>query len=303
MLGKPVEARRLHSIRTLSLETGLHPKRLRKVLSSAGALPDGSHDRADANVLFDAEVGSSIAREAAAAPLTILHAGEYINAPRVQRTLLYHAGILKPRIQVSDQGAYDMFAPEDLDQFLARLLAGAVPVETVGPGQADIPTAAKAACCSSVEVVQAVLDGRLTRKAQLAGERGYMAVLVDLEEIRALVRGADLGGLGSQALAERLRVADKVTRKLIASGHLRTVTAINPVNRCPVAIVPIEEIERFEAEFVSLFALAKQRGAHFRAVKKELDAAGVKPAFDPEEVGATFYRRGCLLTAKLEATS
>ncbi|HZC95747.1 MAG TPA: hypothetical protein VE267_06410 [Bradyrhizobium sp.] len=31
-LGKPVERRVLHSIRTLSIETKLHPKRLRKLL-------------------------------------------------------------------------------------------------------------------------------------------------------------------------------------------------------------------------------------------------------------------------------
>lgn len=100
-----------------------------------------------------------------------------------------------------------------------------------------------------------------------------------------------LDGLTSQALAERLRVADKVTRKLIACGHLRTVTAINPVNRCPVTIVPTEEIERFEAEFVTLFSIARQQGRHHLAVKKDIEAAGVKPAMTPEKVGATIYRR------------
>ena len=41
----------------------------------------------------------------------------------------------------------------------------------------------------------------------------------------------------------------------------------------------------------SLFALAKQQGKHFRAVKKKLDAAGIEPALDPGKIGATFYRR------------
>ena len=27
------------------------------------------------------------------------------------------------------------------------------------------------------------------------------------------------------------------------------------------------------------------------AVKKQLDAAGIKPALDPKKIGATFYRR------------
>ena len=43
-----------------------------------------------------------------------------------------------------------------------------------------------------------------------------------------------------------------------------------------------------------LFALAKQQGRHFRKVKQELDAAGIRPALDPEKVGATFYRRADL---------
>lgn len=56
--------------------------------------------------------------------------------------------------------------------------------------------------------------------------------------------------------------------------------------------LPATEVERFEAEFVSLFALARQQGRHHMAVKKE--AAGVKPALDPEKIGATFYRRADL---------
>jgi hypothetical protein len=105
-----------------------------------------------------------------------------------------------------------------------------------------------------------VLDCRLMRKAGLAGERGYMALLVDVDEVRDPVRGADPGGFTGRMLAERLGVADRVTGKPIAGGHLKTVTVINPVNRCPMIVVPEADVERFEGEFVSLFALAKQQG-------------------------------------------
>jgi hypothetical protein len=63
------------------------------------------------------------------------------------------------------------------------------------------------------------------------------------------------------------------------------------IPRCPIVVVPVEEVERFEREYISLFALAKQHGRHFRKLKQELDADGVRPALDPEKVGATFYRR------------
>lgn len=294
VFGKPVETRRLHSIRSLSKATGLHPKRLRKLLSSAGMLPPNADDLADGNCLFDAESAVALAQTAASATLSVRDAGIYLNAPRVQRDMLYRSGILAPRIKATDHGAADQFAPEDLDAFLARLIGDAETITAAGDHQYGIPEAARRANCSSEEVVRAILDGRIERKWLLAGGRGYMAVLVDVRDVRGQVRGAELDGLTGQALADRLRVADKVTRKLIAGRHLRTVTAINPVNRCPVTIVPTEEIERFEAEFVTLFAIARQQGRHHMAVKKELEAAGVKPAMKPEKVGATIYRRSDL---------
>jgi len=121
-----------------------------------------------------------------------------------------------------------------------------------------------------------------------------MAVLVDVVEVRKLVKGADHGGFTGAALSDRLRTTDRVVRRLIAGGHLKTVTVTNPINRCPIVVVPAEQVEQFERTYVSLFMLAKQWGKHFRLVKKHLEAAGVQPALDPDEVGATFYRRSRL---------
>jgi hypothetical protein len=52
--------------------------------------------------------------------------------------------------------------------------------------------------------------------------------------------------------------------------------------------VPTEDIERFEAEFVTLFTLARQQGRHHMTVKNELEAAGVKPAIERDESGQRF---------------
>ncbi|WP_143271625.1 hypothetical protein [Bradyrhizobium mercantei] len=58
---------------------------------------------------------------------------------------MYRSGILKPRLKTADHGAVDMFAPEDLDAFLGRLLDGAPPVKAAA-SLADMPSAAKKAC-------------------------------------------------------------------------------------------------------------------------------------------------------------
>jgi hypothetical protein len=44
-------------------------------------------------------------------------------------------------------------------------------------------------------------------------------------------------------------------------------------------------VERFEREFLPLFAIARQRRRHFMVVKKELQHAGVEPAFNPKKIG------------------
>jgi hypothetical protein len=55
-----------------------------------------------------------------------------------------------------------------------------------------------------------------------------MSLLLDLEEVRALVRGPDHGGLTGHAISDRLRVADRVPAALIKHGHLKSITVINP---------------------------------------------------------------------------
>jgi hypothetical protein len=91
-----------------------------------------------------------------------------VPSPRVQRDMLYRTGLIVPRIRASDYGATDQFAPENLDVFLANLLDGAAPVETAGPGQADIPKADKQCCYANEEIARLILDGKLARKWRLA---------------------------------------------------------------------------------------------------------------------------------------
>lgn len=62
-------------------------------------------------------------------------------------------------------------------------------------------------------------------------------------------------------------------------------------------VVLAEEVERFDREFVSLFAIARQRGWHFMVVKKELQDAAVEPVFNPRKIGATFFRRADAVVA------
>jgi hypothetical protein len=55
-------------------------------------------------------------------------------------------------------------------------------------------------------------------------------------------------------------------------------------------VSPEAEVERFKQEYVSLFALARQRGLHHLTMKKALEE-DIEPVLDPKKIGATSYRR------------
>ena len=83
----------------------------------------------------------------------------------MQRDRLYRAGIIVPRIKGTAHGAADQFAPDDLDDFLARLADGAVPIKAASDDQVTIPEAARLAFCVSEDVVRLILGACLSALA------------------------------------------------------------------------------------------------------------------------------------------
>jgi hypothetical protein len=290
LLGVPIGQRTLHSIRTLSLETGLHPKKLRKTLRASGIIDDHQMALSDHAVIFDAVEGSRAAlavRECLYLPAV----RDYLNASRSQVDLLVKHGFIKPHMSRTSLGAHDQYAVPDLDDFLGRLTLGAQLVNRHSHREVTIPSAAKQACCSAADVVRLILEKRLAWVGRRKGVRGYGAVLVNVDQVKDAVRGPGHGGLPLRTVSQKLGTTDRVVTALIEGKHLATFMARNPVNRCMQTLVAAKELAGFQKTYVSLHVLAKERKRYHLVVKTELDAAGIKPAFDHEKVGARFYRR------------
>jgi lambda repressor-like predicted transcriptional regulator len=177
----------------------------------------------------------------------------------------------------------------DLDAFLDRLGAKSSKAGKRNGSLRTIPDAARCACCSAAEIVRLILDGKLATR-MLAGARGYMGILVDAQAVADAVRGPQPDGLSLRKASRELGTSDRALEALIAHKHIGTVTAINPVNRCPQTLVPNDEVRKFEAKYVSLWTLSKERGVYIATLKNRLDRAGVKPALDPAKIGARFCR-------------
>lgn len=291
IFGRPVTVRRLHSVRSASFETGAHPKRLRKLLHAAGLIGDGAPALTDNAVLFDAD-GAREFLDRVAEAMSLNEAREYLNVPRPQEQHLFQAGYLQPFVMGGTEILKDhAFAKRDLDAFLQRLLAGATPLK---PGESDfhpIPAAAQKATCSAVKVVELILDRKLTRVRLHPDVAGFLSLMVDPEEVKGLLYEQRADSVSLREVEKRMGSSTRVVSALIEQGHLPANTVVNPVTRLKQRVVPAEELDRFLERFVTLHALAKEKGIYFRKLADQFHEDEITPAFDPTSVHATFYER------------
>lgn len=291
VFGKPVSVRRVHSIRSAHLQTGRHPKRLRKLLLEAGIIRDVDMKLPDNHVLFSADRAAALLEDAPAS-MSLNAAGAYLNAPRLHARMLFENSFIRPFIE--GKIGIHAFARSELDGFRDRLLGQAVTIAKLGGDQALIPDAARQACCSAMEIVRLILDGRLGWVGKLDGHRGYLSVAVDVSEVRQNVRLEDHGGLSLREVERRLRTSTKAVEALTDGQLLSSRIARNPTNRGPQTIVMPQDLEAFQAAYASLAELSSDRDITSRRLKRSLDEAGIHPAFDPETVQGYFYRRADL---------
>ncbi|MFC4173222.1 TniQ family protein [Microvirga sp. GCM10011540] len=292
VFGEIITVRRLHSVRTAAQETGRHPKRLRKLLLEAGVIGEAELGLTDDRILFQADlVGGWLEQAAGAMPLT--KAGEYLNAPRVQVRKLYDCGLIRPFAEGGRHAHLKdhAFSREELDAFLGRLLADAETVPSPPQGAADIPAAAKQACCSAEEIVRLVLDRGLSWTGRLRDVPGYLSLLVDVGEVRERVRWEDHGGYSLREVERLLATSTHGVLALVGDGHLPARTAVNPVNRCPQTVIPRESLDTFRETFVSLAEMSRERAVNPRGLLRELREAGVAPAIVSGDAKKSYFFR------------
>lgn len=295
IFGKPITERRLWSVYAASLETGVHVKRLRKMLAEGGIIPENTVGLTNHRVVFPATAAVETFLERASTTMSLKKAGEHINAPRVQITLLYRHGFITPFTRGAGNHATDpAFTSGDLDEFLSHLKADATELTDADTGLVDIPAAAQSAHCSAADVIRLLLDRRLARVRTTSSLRGYMSILVDPKEIRRLAHRYKKKGLTMQEIARVMKWSGPVIHALIENGWLPSRRVKNPLNNLICTLVDTRDLDSFNAKYVSLSGLARECGRHFLCLKKELKAAGVHPIFDPEMARATFYRRADL---------
>ncbi|SDO22392.1 TniQ protein [Methylobacterium phyllostachyos] len=291
ILGRSVQRRKLHSIRSASVALGRNPKRLRKILAQHRIIDAAQSHRADNLVLFDAVHVDAILKDDRAA-FSLKAAETYLNAGRVHTKIIADHGFIRPLSNgVVGKAVQARYARSELDRFLDELDGDAVTVMERGKPIFDIPQAAKRARCGAHEIIHLIRDRRLNFVGRDPTIRGYLGILVDLDEIETHVHGKPLDGLTARAIEKRLRTTTAIVVKLLDKGYIPSRSVTNPINRCPVRVVSLTDMAAFETKYVLLSELARVFETNALQMGIRLDRAGAKPAISKDEAGIDIYLR------------
>ncbi|HVJ33169.1 MAG TPA: hypothetical protein VND94_08635 [Terriglobia bacterium] len=303
MFGRHFPSRLVHSIYSASTQSGLYPDLLRRLFLKLEFYPTQHSGLSADRIMFPAAPAQRILDDLAGS-LNFREVLETINIGRPQLDALHSAGILTPDI-VHDLGEFQVrgFSRQNLDAFIDALRSGATPVQEISDQLMPIPDASRRACCKAAETVRLILDGRLTRKGLLTTGTGYMAILVDPEEIKPMVRRADHGGVSLRQAEKHLGVSTRVLTALIVNDYLPSREAINPGNRCAQRVVDLVDLDAFRSTYISLTELASKLRAYPGDLAPRLAAKGLQLAFPLDVIHASYYHRQDVSALKIGATN
>ncbi len=289
VLGHVVERRRMYSIRSASREYGCRPARLRRMLTAAGVLAPDQQRRRNALAAFDVD---------RAAPILAM-IGDRVRGTEA-RALLGVSDLrpfMREELFVPLTGYVDRkqrlyeFSRVELERFLQEMTRRATEVDEAGPGQVGLYEAVTVLRRSVGEIAKVIHDGRATKTRRLRGGRGLRDLLVDVGEMRLLLHGRSYDGLPVSDLHLRLRTSSDVVVRLIERGAIVAETVLSDITRRPHRMVTSERLAEYEATYVLLYTLARERGCDPKLLRSDLRRRGVEPAFPPDEIGASVYLR------------
>jgi hypothetical protein len=290
ILGVKIEERRLHSVRSLSEATGLNPHRLKKVLYEHGVINERQMGYSFHQIAFDAQA-SLDAVNLEMQSVGIPGAAKHMGCTPAEATRLAKDGFIRPVIMPAKSKVVPRYAIAHLDAFIGELLQNATPVARPKENQVGMQKASRQARRPTAEIIRHVLQGNIKNTFRLTGKRGYGALLVDIAEVQRLVRDPEHGGLRIRETTVAICTSEFVARALMQQGHIKTTVVKNPATRQEQIVVMPAEVEAFRKKYISAWLLARERGMHPASVRRAMERAEVKPAFNPHKIGGWIYRR------------
>lgn len=295
LLGETVTEHAMATIRTAALESGAAAKTVRKIMERKGiAEKDLEAGLRNHRVLVDKDEIQPLLQKLKGA-LTTPATAKLLGIDRRQLEAIVEAGGLED-VAGADKvhNAQARFARDDIDAMVVNLLDGAVDVEEPGPRQLGILAARHAAGCTAVEVLRLIFGKRLTWKGRLVGQEGFHSLLLDADEVTAIVRAEAKPFVNLRFCDVPMAIPGLQQKSVEPLAKLRQLDIdeeISPNARRPVPVVTAESAGAFRMKYVTAGELCQTYGLHHAQVKSRLLAAGIELVFDQKKVFAMVYDR------------
>jgi hypothetical protein len=289
-LGLKLE-RKLHSLRSASIEYNFDVKRLRKMLIDSGAIPAETKALLDMHVSLDVEtVAALIMKDRARAPKDYVMKKLGITASIVDA--FADAGFL--RCYRSDS-LLPVYSREDVESILARLIAKAG--NEILPGMITLHDSRRRSRRPFTELLKFALDGTFSKLAfdPRIATKNILSLYVDTSELYASNETTDYG---VPAVSKILRTDCETVSRLVADGILKSYKAKSPRTGSIQRFFTADAVEEFQRDYVLLSRYAAGRG-NLGMVNKRLKSMEIIPIVDGitgkgKKRYSTVYRRSDL---------
>jgi hypothetical protein len=300
----PVQRRHLHSVRSAAVDYGLDRKRVRKLLEEEGVI---THSKlSDRRVYFSVADADGILGDTAD-NLTTVEVSALLGTHENRVRDFIERGLLVP----SERGAkgerpFYRVSKAALDGFRRRLfertsLAGE------GHGLVSLTTACQRKSLTQADLLEMILDGKLTGVARADDSMTVRSLLVDLREIPVSAEGNhgedDYGNggvyLNMTDVRNALATTDVTVAALVKHRVLSVEARTNPRTRRPQSFVHRDTVKAFLDSHRSLHMIARGWRRNIAWMKDELDQNGMKPIFETSGKIARYYRKEDLARALL----
>jgi hypothetical protein len=290
VLGRTLERRRWHSLRSASLEAGLSTNKVRTLLAGQGLLPD-DEGRSDTLVVFDADLAMPVLM-AKDETLHLPDVATLLGVTRDAIVRLVEDGLLGASTRSRARNLrFLQLELADVNHLVDRLFDGAEKVHEECGSTLGLAACANRLQFTRGDVLRLALDDRTLWRGRLVGREGVSALLLRPEDVEARLSPASGDVLDMIALARRLKVNSQAVAKLLQKHVIPSHVLPRQRFGRPQRVVKAPDVEAFVSEYASLGMLALETGRPIPRICDEIAIAGVMAALPVEELGVALYRR------------
>ncbi|MGO4175921.1 transposase [Bosea sp. TAF32] len=302
LLGEVVKERKVHSIRSASVEFRIPPKQLRPILRASGCLYASTNDKPDSWSLFDAKQHSVLLEDIRnAIPSSAV--STYLGTPRELVPILVEASLIKPFVRASSESGIPqhLFSPRELDCFLIKLFQRATIVNHGNQtGLVDLSTAARLAHAPILEVFELVLRSELQTLHRVAGPLSFTAILVDANEVRSFFLHDIENKYTIKEVTQKLEIDQSATRAIVRSNTILSTVLFNPKIGKNQRFFEKNHIDEFSRKYRSFISIKRHLRTNTLGAENLLSGNNVTPALTRSKAGHAFYYRSDLGSGEIK---